>query len=200
MPNIVAGRFEQQAEADAALAELMRQGFARDQVQTFFVNPPGQHAQLPLGGDRLASPGAKHAGSAAALGAAVGGAVGLGIGVAATAVTGPAAVPVAAGAGAYVGALAGALGKLEETPAENNSYVAAPAEVRHAGIMVAAHAPEPPQCECARAVLQSRGAQDIETAEGQWRDGAWVDFDPLAPPGAEPGGPLAAARPRRIRN
>ena len=44
MPNIVAGRFEQQAEADAAIAELMRHGFDRDQVTSFFVNP---YAAMP---------------------------------------------------------------------------------------------------------------------------------------------------------
>jgi hypothetical protein len=40
---------------------------------------------------------------------------------------------------------------------------------------------------------------DIETAEGHWRDGKWIDFDPVAPPGAEVGGPLAGAQPQRVR-
>jgi hypothetical protein len=40
---------------------------------------------------------------------------------------------------------------------------------------------------------------DIETAEGHWRDGKWIDFDPVAPPGAEVGGQLAGAQPQRIR-
>jgi hypothetical protein len=80
MPNIVAGRFEQQADADAAIASLVRHGFHRDQVASFFVNAPGQHAQFPIGGDCVASPGARAAGGGAAVGAAVGGTVALGVG------------------------------------------------------------------------------------------------------------------------
>jgi hypothetical protein len=198
MPNIVAGRFETQADADAGLAELMRHGFARDQVTSFFVNPPGQHAKFAIGGDRAASPGAKTAGTGAAAGAVVGGAVGVGLGLAATPVVGPAAVPAAAGVGAYVGALAGALGKMEDSPADR-PYTEPPPEVRHAGIVVAAHAPEPEQRASALEVLQASGAKDIETAEGHWRDGQWADFDPVAPPGAEVGGPLTASQPQDIR-
>jgi hypothetical protein len=165
MPIIVAGRFEQQADADAAVAELIRRGFARDQVTSFFVNPPGQH-----GDNRAASSGAEKAGTGAATGAAVGGAVGLGVGLAATPVVGPAAVPAAAGVGAYVGALAGALGKMEDAPADR-PYTEPPSEVRHAGIVVTARAPEPEQRARALEVLQASGAKDIETTEGHWREG-----------------------------
>jgi len=142
MANIVAGRFEQQTDADAAIAELTRQGFARDEVTSFFVNPPGEHAKFLIGG---------------------------------------------------------ALGKMEDAPADR-PYAETPPEVRHAGIVVAAHVPEPEQRASALEVLQASGAKDIETAEGHWRDGEWTDFDPAAPPGAEVGGPLAGdARPQRIR-
>ncbi|HEX9275802.1 MAG TPA: hypothetical protein VGA51_05305 [Casimicrobiaceae bacterium] len=200
MPNIVAGRFEQQTDADAAIAELMRQGFARDRVSSFFVNPPGEHAKSVLGGDREASPGAETAGTGAVAGAAIGGAVGIGLGLAATPVVGTVAVPTAGGIGAYMGALAGALGKMEDSPAETRPYAETPPEVRHGGIVVAAFAPEPEQRATALEVLQASGAQDIETAEGHWHDGQWTDFDPVAPPGAEAGGPLAGeARPQRIR-
>ena len=34
-------------------------------------------------------------------------------------------------------------------------------------------------------VLEACGAKEIETADGQWRDGKWIDFDPVAPPDAE---------------
>ena len=200
MANIVAGRFEQQTEADAAIAELVRQGFDRDRVTSFFVTAPGEHAKSLIGGDREASPGAETAGTGAVAGAAIGGAVGIGLGLAATPVVGPVAVPTAGGLGAYMGALAGALGKMKDSPAEASPYTDPPPEVRHAGIVVAAYAPEPEQRATALEVLQARGAQDIETAEGHWRDGQWTDFDPVAPPGAEAGGPLAGdARPQRIR-
>lgn len=186
MPNIVAGRFGQQADADAAVAELKHQGVTPDHVSSFFVNPPGQHARFPLGGDRLASPGATAAGAGAAVGAAMGGVVGAGVGLAAAPVLGPDSIPVAAGVGAWVGSLAGALGKMEDEPADADPYLDAPAQVRHAGVMVAAYAPDAQLRTLAVEVLQSRGAQDIETAEGVWRDGKWIDFDPLAPPGASP--------------
>jgi len=200
MPNIVAGRFEQQTDADAAMAKLVQQGFARDQVTSFFVNPPGEHAKLLIGGDREASPGAKTAGTGAVAGAAIGGAVGIGLGLAATPVVGPVAVPTAGGVGAYMGALAGALGKMEDSSPDPRPYAETPPQVRHGGIVVAAFAPEPERHATALEVLQASGAQDIETAEGHWRDGKWTDFDPLKPPGAEAGGPLAGdARPQRIR-
>ena len=159
MPNIVAGRFEQQADADAAVAELIRRGFDRDQVTSSFVNPPGQHG----GSDGEVSPGAQAAGTGAAAGAAVGGAVGLGVGLAATPVVGPAAVPAAAGVGAYMGALAGALRNMEDSPAATRPEAETPPEVRHGGIVVAAHASEPEQRARALEVLRAFGAKDIET-------------------------------------
>ena len=195
MANIVAGRFEQQADADKAVEALHRAGFGHDQVMSFFVNPPGQHAQFPVGGDRAASPGAKTAGVGAAAGAAAGGVVGLGVGLAATSVVGPAAVPAAAGVGAYVGALAGALGKMEDSPAQEHPLAEEQPELRHAGFVVAAHAPEEQRQNRALDILRASGAKDIETAEGQWRHGKWIDFDPVAPPGAEAGGSLPAAEP-----
>jgi hypothetical protein len=37
---------EQQTDADAAIAGLTHQGFGRDHLHSFSVNPPGQQAQL----------------------------------------------------------------------------------------------------------------------------------------------------------
>ena len=31
-------------------------------------------------------------------------------------------------------------------------------------------------------VLRAAGVEDLERAQGDWQDGQWVDFDPLAPP------------------
>lgn len=180
MPNIVAGRFELQADADAVIASMVRHGFSRDQVTSFFVNAPGQHAQFPLGGDRAISPGAKRAGDGAAVGA-VGGAVGLGVGLVATPVAGPVAVPAAAGVGAYVGSLAGALGKMDPAPPDPRASRQMRAEVRKAGVLVAVHAPEPRKRAGALELLKLFGAQDIEIADGEWRNGTWLNFDPVAP-------------------
>ena len=194
MTPIIAGRFEQETQADAALAALRNGGFAGDDVTKFFVNPPGQHATYPIGGDREASPGAKHAHGGAVKGVAIGSAVGAGIGIAASTVLGPAAIVAGAGAGAYAGSLMGALGEMEEKPAVANpaEHVAAPVAtkaapadvkpVRSGGIIVAVRAVEFAKRVNAVNILRAAGAQDIERADGTWEAGRWIDFDPLKPP------------------
>src|SRR5262249_9434283 len=58
MATIIAGRFEQKPEADRAIDVLRRRGFGSDQLNVFYLNPPGQHAKFPVGGDENVSPGA----------------------------------------------------------------------------------------------------------------------------------------------
>ncbi len=58
MTPIIAGRFEQEAQADRAADALRQQGFAAEDVTVFYLNPPGQHATFPVGGDRDKSHGA----------------------------------------------------------------------------------------------------------------------------------------------
>jgi len=41
MSRIVAGRFDSAVEADAALEHLAREGFARTEVESFYLAPPG---------------------------------------------------------------------------------------------------------------------------------------------------------------
>jgi hypothetical protein len=196
MTPIIAGRFEQEAQAEAAVAALRHGGFDAADVTLFFVNPAGQHATYLIGGDRDASPGAKHAHGGALKGAAVGTAVGVGVGLAASPLMGPVAVVAEAGAGAYAGSLVGALGEMEEKPAaakpdehvvEPAATVAAPREtdnasVRSSGIFVAVRAVEFAKRVAAVNVLRAKGAQDIERADGTWQGGQWIDFDPLKPP------------------
>jgi hypothetical protein len=196
MTPIIAGRFEQQAQAEAALAALRHGGFDAADVTVFLVNPAGQHAAYRIGGDRDASPGAKHAHSGALKGATVGTAVGVGGGLAGSPALGPAAVVAGAGARAYAGSLVGALGKMEEKPAaakpdERVVELAATAaarrdadtaSVRSSGIFVAVRAVEFARRVAAVNVLRAKGGQDIERADGTWRAGKWIDFDPLKPP------------------
>jgi hypothetical protein len=194
MTPIIAGRFEQKAQAEAAVAALRHGGFDADDVTVFFVNPAGQHAAYPIGGDRDASPGAKQAYSGALKGVAVGTAVGVGVGLAASPALGPAAVVAGAGAGAYAGSLVGALGKMEEKPAaakpdehviEQVATSDAPIDtacVRCSGIFVAVRAVEFAKRVAAVNALRAKGAQDIERADGTWQAGQWIDFDPLKPP------------------
>ena len=168
MTPIIAGRFEQEAQAEGAAAALRHGGFDAADVTVFFVNPAGQHATYPIGGDRDASPGAKHAHSGTLKGAA----------------------------GAYAGSLVGALGKMEEKPAaakpdehvvEPAATVAPPRDtdtafVRSSGIFVAVRAVAFAKRVAAVNVLGANGAQDIERADGTWQAGQWIDFDPLKPP------------------
>ena len=176
MSHIVAGNFPNRALADSAVEALLAAGVAQDHICSFGVNPPGQHASYPIGGDEYASPGAKKAGGSAMTGAAIGGAVGLAAGIAAMPFAGPAGL-VGAPLGAYVGSLAGAFKSMGEDQEDGLSDPAAEA-ARPAGVMVAVEAPLPLERAFAADVLRQRGAREVEETEGIWRDGTWVDFDP----------------------
>jgi hypothetical protein len=202
---IIAGRFEQETHARDAVEALRREGFPADDVSAFFLNPAGQHATFPIGGDRDASPGATEAHGGAVKGAAVGGAVGLGIGLAVSPILGPLGPLAGAGAGAYTGSLVGAFREMQdpsggkptaETPAPDAPIESgvpvhdrdearsdtSQASARRGGVIVAARAVEHAQRIAAVNVLRSAGAQDIERADGTWEGGRWTDFDPLKAP------------------
>lgn len=184
MAIIVSGWFETQTRADEAIAALAREGFETDEVDSFYLAPPGQHGDLPLGdlGDHQHSEGTKDAGKGAAKGAAAGGAAGLAAGAAAAAASaalGPAAVVAGAGVGAYVGSLAGGAKASRDSDIENASREE-PID-RPAGAMVSVYADrvgEPKAID----TLRDNGALGIERAEGRWVDGKWADFDPHVPP------------------
>ena len=190
MTPIIAGRFEQEAQATYAAEALRQRGFAAEDVTIFYLNPPGQHATFPVGGDRNKSHGAADAHSGALKGAAIGGIVGLGVGAAAAPLVGPAGAIAGAGAGAYVGSLAGALGDMGESDSAARERGQPPADAttdgipmeRPAGFIVAARTPEYARRVVAANILQSVGAKDVERADGTWRMGKWVDFDPLQSP------------------
>jgi hypothetical protein len=184
MSRIIAGRFETQDAAEAAAAALAQAGFERAEYGSFYLNPPGQHAQYPIGGDAHHDEGTKRSGRRAAVGGAVGGAAGLAAGGIAAAAGEPGYVPAAviagAGVGAYVGSLQGALsGTRGGDPAK-----ATPDEPveRPAGVMLVVCVDREGMRATAVEVLRRQGAMDIEEADGVWRDGMWQDFDPTAKP------------------
>ncbi len=78
MSLIIAGRFQTFPAAESAAQKLFARGFVEEDVTLFFVNPSGQHARHPIGGDVGTDPGAssapKGAGKGVTIGA-VGGAV-----------------------------------------------------------------------------------------------------------------------------
>lgn len=177
MSLIVAGRFTTFAEAEAAANRLFEAGFVQEDVTLFFVNPRGQHARFPIGGDRYADPQAALAAKGAGKGGAIGAVIGAIVGVALfSAFSSPfLLLVVAAGVGAYVGSLIGAMthtrggGKLPDAQV--------PHESRDSGVLVAVHVSPDNQQDAAR-VLREAGSLEVERAHGRWQHGRWADFDP----------------------
>lgn len=175
MSTIVAGHFDHIEQAQQALQELARRDFDAADYACYYLNPPGQHALFPLGGDAAADEGARDAAKGAAAGAALGGAAGL----AAGSLGGPVGALAGAGVGAYVGSLAGAVASTH-SPREGAADAEHPAE-RPGGPMVAVCADRPGAEAAAITILGASGAREIERAQGAWRDGGWADYDPRVP-------------------
>ena len=176
MSRIVAGRFDRSIDADAALEALKREGFSRQEVDAFYVSPPGQNAMTPLGGDAPhSSEGSRKAGKGAAIGVAIGAAAGLIIG----SLIGAHAVLLACGLGALVGAFAGAMATMRGG-SRSLASVEHPVESR-GGRMIAICVDRTATEPVAVNILRSYNAREVGCAEGVWRDGSWRDFDPRRP-------------------
>jgi len=175
MSRIVAGRFDRSVDADAALEQLKRDGFARSEVDAFYVGPPGQHARTPIGGDVHSDAGSRDAGRSGIVGAVAGLAVGLIVG----SLIGAHVVLLACGLGALAGAFAGVMvslhgGRASEATAEH------PVEPR-GGRMIAVCVDRPGTERLAIEALRANNARNVGRTEGDWRDGGWRDFDPRTP-------------------
>jgi hypothetical protein len=174
MARIIAGRFDRSVDADAALEALKRDGFSRNEVDAFYVGPPGQNQRTPIGGDAYSDAGSAGAGRNGAIGAVAGAAVGLIIG----SLIGLHVVLFACGLGAFAGAFVGIMTSLhggtrrEATPEH-------PVEAR-GGRMIAVRVDRPGTEALAVQALRSNNARDVGRTEGEWRDG-WSDFDPRTP-------------------
>jgi hypothetical protein len=189
MSLIIAGRFQTFPAAESAAQRLFKEGFVEEDVTLFFVNPSGQHARHPIGGDVGTDAGASAAPKGAGKGVTIGAVAGAVIGAAIFAVFhAPLLVSVvAAGVGAYVGSLVGAMSHTKKP--ETAGQPEEPA--RHAGVLVAVHV-SPETQERATNALREAGGLDIERASGRWKQGRWSDFDPLQPP--HPVGEFAQTR------
>ncbi|HXF79857.1 MAG TPA: hypothetical protein VN598_13395 [Usitatibacter sp.] len=181
MSTIIAGGFDVVTDAENAVHRLEVAGVSREDLCRFRINPAGEHHALPAGGDRDASPGAKHASGGAGKGAAIGAVAGLVAGAAAAPLL-PAALAAAglaagAGVGAYAGSLWGSLKEIDkEVPAGHD-------DVRPAETLVAVNLDS---AVISRAevvhIFEECGARQVETAEGAWMEGEWSDFDPVSAP------------------
>jgi hypothetical protein len=180
MSRIIAGRFDRTLDADAALDALRREGFTAQEIDDFYVSPPGQNAAAASGGDAPhSSEGSKRAGVGAMVGAGIGAAVGIAAGLAISQDYGVVAILLGGGLGAYIGSFAGAMSKVRAGRSSKAS-IEHPVEPR-GGRMLAVNVDRPGSEQRALAVLKQRGARDVGRAEGDWRDGSWRDFDPRAP-------------------
>jgi hypothetical protein len=183
MARIVCGLFEETSQADAALQGLLGAGFQRSGVDSFYTPPPGQHGLHPLGGDVHSDAGASKAGRGATLGAIIGAAVGAGIAFIAirTGILPPSefvwlALAIVGGVGAYVGSFAGAMTKMRAGTSRNatREHPVEPPAGRMIAVLIEPHDSD------ARAIeqLKRNGARKVWRAEGTWRNGSWLDFDP----------------------
>ncbi len=178
MATIIAGRFETNDAAEAAVAALRNASFPAAQISCFYVGPAGQHSRYRLGGDHDKSPGAEDSPRGTMAGAATGGLVGVAIGAATAPVTGPLGAVAGGLVGAHIGNLVGALGTMKD----GETQQAEGATLRHAGFMVAVSAPNAACEQKAMAVLLQHGAVELESDVGHIVNGDWRDFDPAEPP------------------
>ncbi|HTH61439.1 MAG TPA: hypothetical protein VL689_14920 [Paraburkholderia sp.] len=183
MSLIVAGRFTTFDDAQAAIGALRSDGFVDEDISLFYVNPGGQHARYPVGGDRYADPQAKSASLGAGAGVAVGAFAGVivAIGLSLVFFHTILVLAIAAGVGAYVGSLAGAMwqtrgGGRAPQPDPAHEPDGTP-KTRESGVLLAVHVNPQTQPQAAQ-VLRTSGAMEIERASGRWQDGRWADFDP----------------------
>lgn len=183
MATIVAGHFEHVEQLQKALELLAEQGFSKHDYATYYLNPAGQHGLFWLGGDARSDEGSRDAGKSAAVGAVVGGTTGVAAGTTTGLMVGSIGGPIGAlagaGVGAYLGALIGALKGLH-APEPEQASVEHPVEPM-GGPMVAIHAGTPGSDGTAIVILERCGAQQISRAQGTWKEGEWIDFDPRAP-------------------
>jgi len=178
MATIIAGGFDVVTDADGAIERLRQAGVLEDDLCTFRVNPAGEHHELPAGGDRDESPGAKGAGKGAGKGAVIGGVAGAAAGAAASPVLGPIGIAAGAAAGAYAGSLVGAMGGGVSQEPQPGHETARPAEMLVAVNVDSGN----PSAEDVARIFEECNARQVERTEGRWENGEWADFDPISPP------------------
>jgi len=176
MAQILVAQFDDFDAAHAAAGDLRSLGIAQGDVEIYHLNAPGQHGEFPIGGDEDADRGARKGDEGQVAGAAIGGAAGLAVGALAIPVVGPIAAAAGLAVGAYTGSLHGAVNTLgEDAPTQQITP-------RPAGVRLAVNTLSPAHREHVLATFKRHEARSIEEADGTWREGSWVDFDPVSAP------------------
>lgn len=185
MTHIVAAHVGTQDRGESLRQALLGRGVPADHIEVFTLTDAGRHARYPIGGDRAVDPASQDSASGAAKGVVAGGVLGAVAGVAAAAaapVVAPAIIAGMTGAGAFGGSLAGAMRETDAPPPAQDVNAARTADTRRGGVMVAVNVGAPEQGATVVDCMRAHGAEQIERADGQWRDGGWADFDPLSAP------------------
>lgn len=170
MSRIICGRFDRTTDADAALAALKAEGFAREEIDSFYVAPPGQHGMLAIGGDVQSDAGARRAGVGSVIGALPGAAAGALIGWIISPSYGDTAILLVALLGAFIGAFIGTMARLRGGRRREASREH-PVEPR-GGRLIAVCVDRQGVEARAVALLKRHGARDVGRTQGTWRDGA----------------------------
>ncbi|MGZ5073290.1 MAG: hypothetical protein ACXWBL_09145, partial [Usitatibacter sp.] len=178
MSRLLIGRFDHLESVERAMNELRASGGSGADIEQFVLNAPRQHDQFPIGGDEEADRGARGGEDGAVASAAMGGAVGLAAAAAAMPVIGPLAAAAGVAVGAYAGSLAGAVHSMGQDKTPHGQ----PVLPRPAGVRVVVNLGPTLDRQRVIEIFASHHTQSVEEAEGTWRDGSWVDFDPVSVP------------------
>ncbi len=172
MEQIIAGRFQTKDQADV-VADRIARYVLRSDICIFHNNPQGQHDAARSQIRSEDDPGSADAPGMAAGGALVAGLAGGAVGL----FGGPTTALAGAAAGAYVGAFAGAMHGMGDNEAATH-----PMERRPGGVMLSVRIANESIEHQVIASLREGEARDIERASGTWRDGDWVDYNPVEAP------------------
>jgi uncharacterized protein (TIGR02271 family) len=184
MAKTIIGLFDNRAEAQNVVQELLSENFRREDISVMSKKLEGQDERgerveyVEEDGDEQIKDMAKGAGT----GAAIGGLAGLLVSLTALAIpgigpvlaAGPlAAVIAGAGIGATAGGLISGLTRLG-VPEEDANYYAE--GVRRGGTLISVDAADD-RAESAVAIMKRHGAVEIDKRAAQWRDEGWSGFD-----------------------
>lgn len=195
MTRTVVALFDDFASANAAVRELVDNGFTRDDISLMASDSNGEYGRYASHGEADTTSGAAEgAGVGAGIGAAIGGLGGLLIGLGALTIPGIgpviAAGPLAAaltglagaGAGAVAGGVTGGLlGALVDMgiPEETAQYYAE--GVRRGGHLITARTADH-MSDRAVEILNRHDPVDVNERVATWRESGWSGFDTEAEP------------------
>ena len=170
MARTVVGLFDDLAQAQNIVEELIQAGFAREEISLVARNE-AEELETETSTDVVNDAVAAGAGQGATVGSVVGGTLGLLIGLGAIVIPGVGPViaagsiaaalgtaAVGAGVGAAAGGLAGGLTSVGVQPSDVAYYTEG---IRQGGVLVAVNAEDDREVEAAQTIVHRHGGQDV---------------------------------------